>query len=281
MDLPSLAERAGMGNRVDHDSMQPFAESLSAAQARFKPMLGIGKHSCRPYPAVDAAGDFSGGLKPTGSWRSDCDDAGQAQMYVRSESVTFADVTAAHMYAWYAPKSQFVRGEHASKPSTWFHGIGGGHRHDWQNVVVFTSDATAGATVMKTCVSIEDEYRCFHTPATAVYGAAERLTFCYAFEQDRDIPAHRAAPWGGFGSCLGWEEVDVIDPPTIDWGALSGEAQATLNADPFGGLAKVSINDNNFHSAVETAWKAPWYGFDLKPYGLVANLGNGMPTAGD
>ncbi|KAK8124580.1 uncharacterized protein PG998_000339 [Apiospora kogelbergensis] len=72
---------------------------------KFKPWLSV-ENGCQPYPAVDASGNTSGGLNPSGSSSSQCDNSpGQ------------------HNYNGYMPKDS---------PST-----GLGHRHDWEGVVVW------------------------------------------------------------------------------------------------------------------------------------------------
>uniref|UniRef100_K3X208 Uncharacterized protein n=1 Tax=Globisporangium ultimum (strain ATCC 200006 / CBS 805.95 / DAOM BR144) TaxID=431595 RepID=K3X208_GLOUD len=57
---------------ISHDQVVPFAEptpsSISEKAAiKFKPQIHI-SNGCHPYPAVDAAGNTSGGLKPSGSY---------------------------------------------------------------------------------------------------------------------------------------------------------------------------------------------------------------------
>ena len=67
----------------------------------------------------------SGGLKPTGDPSGDCSSS-TGQVYARAESFNNAF---AIMYAWYFPKDQIVDG-----------GGNAGHRHDWENVVVWIDD---------------------------------------------------------------------------------------------------------------------------------------------
>ncbi|KAE8986822.1 hypothetical protein PR002_g22239 [Phytophthora rubi] len=61
---------------IGHDKVQPFpqpepvTESEKAA-VKFKPSLII-QDGCHPYPAVNAAGETSGGLKGTGKFDGDC-----------------------------------------------------------------------------------------------------------------------------------------------------------------------------------------------------------------
>ncbi|TYZ63929.1 hypothetical protein PybrP1_010507 [[Pythium] brassicae (nom. inval.)] len=57
---------------ISHDAVKPFAQpapttSAHEAAIKFKPQIHI-SNGCHPYPAVDAAGNTSGGLKPSGGY---------------------------------------------------------------------------------------------------------------------------------------------------------------------------------------------------------------------
>ena len=54
-------------NVIAHDQVQPIYTGASALEKYYQPRLAIGDKGCDPYPAVDANGDVSGGLKPTGA----------------------------------------------------------------------------------------------------------------------------------------------------------------------------------------------------------------------
>ncbi|KAJ8554877.1 hypothetical protein ON010_g9608 [Phytophthora cinnamomi] len=65
---------------IDHDKVQPFAQPepttiSEKAAVKFKPRLVIDQ-GCHPYPAVNAAGETSGGLKGTGKLDGDCKGSG-------------------------------------------------------------------------------------------------------------------------------------------------------------------------------------------------------------
>ncbi|KAG6606646.1 necrosis inducing-like protein NPP1 type [Phytophthora cinnamomi] len=111
---------------IDHDKVQPFAQpnpvTLTERVAiKYKPSLQI-LDGCHPYPAVNAAGDTSGGLKATGTASGDCTGSPLgSQVYGRSG--WYKDMWAI-MYAWYFPKEM---GYYASK----------GNRHKWTAAVVW------------------------------------------------------------------------------------------------------------------------------------------------
>ncbi|KAF4318865.1 hypothetical protein BBO99_00004172 [Phytophthora kernoviae] len=110
---------------ISHDQVVPFAQPEATtisekAAVKFKPQIHV-TNGCHPYPAVNSAGDTSGGLKPTGAPSGSCKGSGYgSQVYGRS---TWYSGRWAIMYSWYFPKDS---------PST-----GLGHRHDWEHVVVW------------------------------------------------------------------------------------------------------------------------------------------------
>jgi hypothetical protein len=115
---------------VNHDSLFPIAQSVRAgaegnAILRYEPFLHIAS-GCQSYTAVDAKGDVSGGLDNTGSMTGGCADTTRGQTYARGAKYKGRY---AIMYAWYFPKDQIVDG-----------GGNAGHRHDWENVVVWIDD---------------------------------------------------------------------------------------------------------------------------------------------
>ncbi|KAE9266667.1 hypothetical protein PF008_g31558 [Phytophthora fragariae] len=113
------------GVTIDHDKVQPFAQPAPVtvsekAAVKFKPSLQI-FDGCHSYPAVNAAGETSGGLKGTGKPNGDCKGAPLgSQVYGRAS--WHKDLWAI-MYAWYFPKEQGS----SSK----------GKRHKWVSAVVW------------------------------------------------------------------------------------------------------------------------------------------------
>lgn len=61
---------------IDHDKVAGFKEVVPTtisqnAAKRFQPYLKV-YSGCVPFPAVDAQGNTSGGLQPTGAFEGDC-----------------------------------------------------------------------------------------------------------------------------------------------------------------------------------------------------------------
>lgn len=147
---------------IDHDAVVGFPETVpsgtvGALYLKYKPYLKV-VNGCVPFPAVDAAGNTgyalslslhishrtltlpSGGLDISGSSNGGCSSS-TGQVYARGGSYNGAY---AIMYSYYMPKDS---------PSS-----GLGHRHDWENTVVWLSAASDSATVLGVAVSAHGEY---------------------------------------------------------------------------------------------------------------------------
>ncbi|GMF16200.1 unnamed protein product [Phytophthora lilii] len=117
---------------IDHDQVVPFAQptptSISQTAAiNFKPQLHI-TNGCHPYPAVDADGNTSGGLNPTGS----SVPAAKAQATVTRST--------------------------AARP-------GFGHRHDWEHVVVWLKNpAVSSPEILAVSTSSHSGYTVYYPP---------------------------------------------------------------------------------------------------------------------
>lgn len=155
--------------RLAHDKVVAFPQTvpdsvIGQLYLKYKPWLAV-LSGCRPFPAVDKNGNIkyitpSSSLSPppkiTGlhAWISsdgldtgdgdssnEC-DFGSGQIYARGH----AHPSGAYgiLYAWYFPKDV---------PSIWL-----GHRHDWESVVVWVSNATLSATYRGIAISAHGKY---------------------------------------------------------------------------------------------------------------------------
>ncbi|ETL82107.1 hypothetical protein L917_17669 [Phytophthora nicotianae] len=118
---------------VGHDRVKPFPQpepitTSQKAAVKFKPQLSIA-FGCHPYPAVQADGAVSGGLKYSGKPDGDCKGSALGSQ-VYSRSTWYRDVWAI-TYAWYLPKGY----ERVSGLS-----MVEGHRHFWGYVTVWINN---------------------------------------------------------------------------------------------------------------------------------------------
>jgi hypothetical protein len=70
---------------INHDEVRGFPDSTSEFLKTYQPYLKVDS-GCVPFPAVDAAGNVSGGLKPSG-FASDGCSKNLGQIYVRRMSL--------------------------------------------------------------------------------------------------------------------------------------------------------------------------------------------------
>jgi hypothetical protein len=237
---PHLAARSV----ISHDAVVGFAETvpsgdLGTLYLKYKPYLEV-INGCVPFPAVDAAGNtgsvkhsspslylalpiltsvprFSGGLKPTGGSSSGCSSS-TGQVYARAMAY---NSYWAIMYSWYMPKDE---------PST-----GIGHRHDWENCVVFLSSESTSASVVGMSVSQHSGYSSSTSPSFS--GNNPLVGYVSYWPIDHQLI---------FDSTQGGMQ------PLIAWESLTTAAQNALQTTDFGD-ANVPFKDDNFSSKVAAA----------------------------
>uniref|UniRef100_K3X209 Uncharacterized protein n=1 Tax=Globisporangium ultimum (strain ATCC 200006 / CBS 805.95 / DAOM BR144) TaxID=431595 RepID=K3X209_GLOUD len=206
---------------IDHDQVKPFAEPAPTTLAeklaiKFKPQIFI-NNGCHPYPAVDAAGNVGGGLKPDGSQSAGCKGSGWGtQVYGRA--APYNDVYAI-MYSWYMPKDTPIPGI--------------GHRHDWENVVVWIDNPNAAnPKILAVSPSAHSGYEKYAPPkAGTVDGTSAKVIYSttnLVMDHSLDSTTHAGE-----------------QQPLIMWEQLTDAARSTLQDYDFGN-ANVPMKDGNF-----------------------------------
>ncbi|KAL4907868.1 hypothetical protein BDW74DRAFT_113138 [Aspergillus multicolor] len=215
---------------IDHDAVVGFSETVPDSTIgdmylAYKPYLYV-VNGCVPFPAVDAEGNTSGGLEPTGGSSSDCDSS-TGQIYARSTMADGTDGTygAAIMYAWYFPKDE---------PST-----GLGHRHDWEGVIIWLSDSasTSADNILAVCPSAHGDWDC-STDGYTLSDSTHPLIRYYS-----DWPVNHQM---GLTSTVGGTQ------PLIAWESLPSAASTALEDTDFGS-ANVPFKDANFDNNLSAA----------------------------
>ncbi|POM72889.1 Necrosis inducing-like protein NPP1 type [Phytophthora palmivora] len=241
MNIQTLLVAAAAGlqlvgaRAIDHDKVQPFAQpnpvtSSEKTAITFKPSLRIDS-GCHPYPAVNAAGETSAGLKGSGFPSGMCKGSSLgSQIYGRA--VWYGDLWAI-MYAWYFPKD---------KPASIFTE---GQRHDWASVVVWLNDpAVERPTMIGVSPSsyVSTYYKYTPPPRDGVHGTTCMINYL------QDVDNH------GFHTVdTTWKSGGEFQD-LIMWEQLTDEARAALNDTDFGENAKVPFNDANFQANLQNAW---------------------------
>ncbi|ETL81841.1 hypothetical protein L917_17913 [Phytophthora nicotianae] len=231
---------------VDHDKIEPFPQPEPAtisekAAVKFKPQLYTPSSVCVPYPAVNVAGEVTGGLKGTNG-NDACKYAPKgSQIYGRAG--WYNDLWAI-VYAWYFPKGFWM-----DSPS---------RRHDWKSVVVWIDNPESqtpkivGVSMSKSDTKYYTETKTWPSyfagyrmegriyDRTYIYGSNTSLRFQY--QSDLGSPYLNFGDWEG-------EYQDLIM-----WEQLTDAARAALNDGNNFGDAEVPFSDEHYEKHLDNAW---------------------------
>ncbi|MCJ2186964.1 NPP1 family protein [Novosphingobium beihaiensis] len=192
---------------IPHDQVQALPADAESYMFKFQPLLKV-EDGCVPFPAVDASGNTSGGLAPSGSRNGGCSSS-VGQIYVRAQSHYGL---CAVMYAWYFPKDQVLDG----------------HRHDWESAVVWLSECSTSATVEAVSYSAHSGYDKSTSPPMS-----------------GDHPLARYYTNGFTNHQLGSTSSQGGQQPLIQWEKMPAAARNALTNTNFGS-ANVPMKDANF-----------------------------------
>ncbi|KAG7397932.1 hypothetical protein PHYBOEH_011931 [Phytophthora boehmeriae] len=213
---------------ISHDQVVPFVQPNATtisekAAVKFKPQIHI-TNGCHPYPAVNAGGDTSGGLKPTGAPSGSCKGSGYgSQVYGRS---TWYSGKWAIMYSWYFPKDS---------PST-----GLGHRHDWEHVVVWINNPDVeNPTILGVSPSAHSGYSKYVPPSSdTVDGTSAKVNYESHWPINHALDSTSKS--GDFQDLIMWDQ-------------MTDAARTALQNTDFGS-ANVPMKDGNFLTKLGNAW---------------------------
>ena len=209
---------------LPHDAISRLSGSANADQVAFLPFLEV-VDGCQPYSAVQDDGSYSGGLKNSGSEAGACKDDRSGQAVVRTRCD--AAGVCAHLYALYFPKDQGMLGSVATP--------GLGHRHEWENVVVWVEERVVVAVSFSQHGGYEvrepDEIVMRGTSVSAEYGTGGGLT-------------HSFRPGRGVGSAM---------PSPVSWESITFAARRTLNSPEIFDAADFQARDDNFDTNLAKA----------------------------
>ncbi|KAH6955440.1 necrosis inducing protein-domain-containing protein [Fusarium avenaceum] len=211
--LGSPVERRAV---ISHDAVVGFPQTVPSTTAgslylKYKPFLKV-FNGCVPFPAVDSQGNTGAGLNPTGSSNGGCSSS-TGQVYARGQAY---NGRYAIMYSWYMPKDS---------PST-----GLGHRHDWENAVIWLSSESTSATVVGMAVSQHGGY---DRRASGTFSGNSPLVGYTA-----NWPTNHQMI---FTNDQGGQQ------PLIAWESLTAAARTSLTSTDFGS-ANVPFKDGSFES---------------------------------
>jgi hypothetical protein len=200
-------------NVIPHDQVQPIYTGASALEMYYQPTLVVTDQGCVPYPAVDSSGNVGGGLKASGSANGDCTSS-VGQVYSR---YTAYNNRCAIMYSWFMPKDM--------PPS----GIGG-HRYEWEGIIVWLDSCNVGASVVEINYSVHGSWSENASPPTWV-GTSGYVSYgvhpLVVYHAPNKLLDHHPDPTfsqGGTQPLVGWDNLPAAARDAInnfDFGAAT------------------------------------------------------------
>ncbi|EEY63535.1 NPP1-like protein [Phytophthora infestans T30-4] len=254
---------------INHDQVQPFAQPVPVtiaerAAVKFKPQLYITQGRVS-FPAVNAAGETSGGLKVTKGTEG-CSEAPLGSQ-VCGRSTWYQDKWAM-VFAWYFPKS--------------FWDFDAKDRHYWASMVLWLDNPALhvetpkilGASLshqlqkrqwMATLTMAERRDAYFkqtNIPPMGFVGTQQiaqnrisRRRWNYTYVGGSNVSTRISTTyWDSFEwLALTFSEVDGKFQDLIVWEQLTDDARAALNSAEFG-ESKVPLNDHNLENTLKLAY---------------------------
>lgn len=123
--VSATALTVGLTGSANAAVLNPLSWNASTFQNKYMPLFDYDTNGCLPAAAVDASGKLNGGLDNSGAIVGGCrtNHLGKANTYSQS---LCKNGWCAYVYTLYFEKDQAQNGPDV-----------GGHRHDWESVVVF------------------------------------------------------------------------------------------------------------------------------------------------
>ncbi|KAF5717924.1 hypothetical protein FMUND_5468 [Fusarium mundagurra] len=217
------------------DVLTALPGGASDIENKFQPALDFDSDGCYQTAAIDPSGNLNPGHGATGTPQGDCRDPHQLDNSNTYSRKRCNNGFCAIMYETYYEKDQAVGGSFL-----------GGHRHDWENIVVFTQ----GDNVVRVAPSCHgkydgasNEFPSDGSTPLLVYHKDGAGTHCYRFANDDDR-ANPENPTGSFfkAPLVGWDnwpDVGLRDKMLQNW---SGGVGPKLD-DEFGDSLKAAAGD--------------------------------------
>ncbi|KAK1977606.1 necrosis inducing protein-domain-containing protein [Colletotrichum cereale] len=211
-------ETSNLTQLAARDIRGPLPVNALPIEHQFQPVLDFDGDGCYYTAAIDGNGDKNGGLSPANGippncLRATCRDNNRLEnsnVYSRSRC---NNGWCAIMYEYYFEKDQVICG-------SW----GGGHRHDWENIVVFVQDGQ----VKRVAPSCHGKYGgATNTPrldgerAKVVYHKDSGQTHCFRMANEADDNVENyTGNWflGALVGWTGWPSTDIRDKAMEKYG---------------------------------------------------------------
>lgn len=227
-------------------NLKPLPESPTAFQKAFQPYFDYDSDGCFPASAMDQWGNVNGGLKPTGAVGGGCrtDHLGNANTYSRAKC---NNGWCGIMYALYFEKDQASPGI--------------GHRHDWEDVVVWVKQGADKPSYVS--ASRHGDYSTHPVNEVPMDGVHAKIVY---HKDGISTHAFRFAKWGERAEA--WGDGGWDKPALVSWDHFpkSNDPKKNLQKifnDQGWGDANCSVQDSKFKNQLN---KAKPGGIPFNPY---------------
>ncbi|MDW6001291.1 NPP1 family protein [Vibrio mangrovi] len=197
------------------------------------PVFDFDTDGCLPSAGISRSGQQNGGLKPSGGLTSGCRNSGFLNLsnsYHRYACKTSgSNRYCSHFYALYFLKDQILNG------------VESGHRHDWENVVIWTTNGRV------THGSYSAHGDLTTRPVSELDTNGKHIKFVY----HKDGPLTHAIRFSKMGEVAENPYGYFVTPDIVSWYTMYGDnvSNSTLRQrlnDYDYGSANVPIKDSNF-----------------------------------
>ncbi|MBQ1093169.1 NPP1 family protein [Streptomyces sp. B93] len=206
--------------------------NAEAAERTFQPAYDYDTDGCYATPAISADGTVNTGLNPTGALNGSCRDASDLDNTNGYSRYKCNNDWCAYVYASYFEKDQALPGTSL-----------GGHRHDWEHVVVWVRNGVAEYVSTSNhgsfTVHNRSQIRWDGTHPKIVYHKDGISTHCFRAANSNDEP-----PENHKGT---WQY-----PPLVGWNGYPAGVREKLVSYDFGS-AHFGLKDGSFNSHLASA----------------------------
>ncbi|GAB2892853.1 NPP1 family protein [Streptomyces mayteni] len=238
----ALALVVGLPGIALADPPSALPANADALERTWQPAFDYDTDGCYPTPAIGPDGTLNGGLNPSGALNGQCRDAWDLDNTNAYSRTKCDNGWCAVMYGLYFEKDQAVAGS----------GLGG-HRHDWEHVVVWVQNDQARYVATSAHGQFDiyrsDQIRWDGTHPKVVYHKDGISTHSFRPANNNDEP-----PENHEGT---WQY-----PPLVGWNGYPAGLRDRLSQADFGS-ASFGLRDSAFASHLERALPA---GVPFDPY---------------
>ncbi|CAH0020482.1 unnamed protein product [Clonostachys rhizophaga] len=191
-------------HNAKRDIIAALPGSADTTETKFQPLLDFDSDGCYNTAAISPDGTTNPGKGATGTPQGGCRDPPQLQNSNAYSRKRCNNGYCAIMYEYFFEKDQAIGGSFL-----------GGHKFDWENIVVFAK----GDQVVRVAPSCHGKYENARNDVPlsgsrvqAVYHKDGAATHCFRFANSDDI-AHPENPFGSFytSPLVGWNNWPSTD----------------------------------------------------------------------